>query len=201
MTEKQFEFREVNCGAIIPKVYDNKKQQYANLFECVDWLNDLHEENMQLKQQREELFYRERDTKNEWRELKKENEQLKQKVNFYKDFQKDARELEKENEQLKSENGDMKRLINNISLQRDEFLRGARENANCVGKLIKENKQLKLTIKEVTELLSEEVDLFSDKATEHDINAYVELKELDNKDAFYMATATKKAIKMLKELQ
>lgn len=65
----------------------------------------------------------------------------------------------------------------------------------------KENEQLKSTIKEVTELLSDEVDLFSDKATEHDINAYVELKELDNKDAFYMATATKKAIKMLKELQ
>ena len=65
----------------------------------------------------------------------------------------------------------------------------------------KENEQLKSTIKEVTELLSEEVDLFSDKATEHDINAYVELKELDNKDAYYMATATKKAIRMLKELQ
>ena len=68
-------------------------------------------------------------------------------------------------------------------------------------KLYDENEQLKSRIKEVTELLSEEVDLFSDKATEHDINAYVELKELDNKDAFYMATATKKAIRMLKELQ
>lgn len=64
-----------------------------------------------------------------------------------------------------------------------------------------ENEQLKSTVKEVLGLLSDEVDLFSDKATEHDINAYVELKELDNKDAFYMATATKKAIKMLKELQ
>ena len=32
-----------------------------------------------------------------------ENEQLKQKVDFYKHFQKDARELEKENEELKSE--------------------------------------------------------------------------------------------------
>ena len=48
------------------------------------------------------------------------------------------------------------------------------------------------------ELLSEEVDLFSDKATEHDINAYVELKELDNKDAYYMAKATKTAIRLLK---
>ena len=67
--------------------------------------------------------------------------------------------------------------------------------------LKKENEQLKSVIKEVTELLSEEVDLFSDKATEHDIIAYVELKELDNKDAYYMATTTKKAIRMLKELQ
>lgn len=52
-------------------------------------------------------------------------------------------ELEKENEQLKSENEDMRRLINNISHQRDEFHHGARENANHVGKLEKENKELK----------------------------------------------------------
>ena len=50
MTEnKRFEFREVNCTAIVPKVYDTEKQQYANLFECVHWLNDLHKENEQLK--------------------------------------------------------------------------------------------------------------------------------------------------------
>ena len=61
-----------------------------------------------------------------------------------------------------------------------------------------ENEQLKQTMHEVGELLSEEVDLFSDKATEHDICAYVELREFDNKDAYYMATATKKAIKILK---
>lgn len=64
-----------------------------------------------------------------------------------------------------------------------------------------DNEQLKSIIKEVIELLSDEVDLFSDKATEHDLNAYRELNEFDNKDAFYMATATKKAIRMLKELQ
>ena len=50
MTEnKRFEFREVNCTGIVPKVCDNEKQLYANLFECVDWLNDLHKENEQLK--------------------------------------------------------------------------------------------------------------------------------------------------------
>lgn len=83
-----------------------------------------------------------------------------------------------------------------------EFLDTTLPKANeWLNELHEENEQLKSTIKEVTELLSEEVDLFSDKATEHDMNAYVELKELDNKDAYCMAIATKKAIKMLKELQ
>ena len=75
------------------------------------------------------------------------------------------------------------------------------EQSKCILRLVKENEKLKSTVKEVLGLLSDEVDLFSDKATEHDINAYVELKELDNKDAYYMAIATKKAIKILKELQ
>ena len=44
--------------------------------------------------------------------------------------------LEKENEQLKQQ-------VRNISDQRNEFHRGARENANRVGKLEKENEQLK----------------------------------------------------------
>ena len=52
-------------------------------------------------------------------------------------------ELIEKNEQLKSENDDMGFLINNISAQRDEFHRGARENANRVGKLEKENEELK----------------------------------------------------------
>lgn len=55
--------------------------------------------------------------------------------------------FQKENDKLKSENEDMRRLIDNISLQRDEFLRGARENANRVGKLKKENEQLKKELK------------------------------------------------------
>ena len=40
-------------------------------------IRKLQEENEQLKKQREELFIRERDTKNDWRELKQENELLK----------------------------------------------------------------------------------------------------------------------------
>ena len=41
---------------------------------------ELFEENEQLKKQREELFIRERDTKNDWRELKQENKQLKHSI-------------------------------------------------------------------------------------------------------------------------
>lgn len=63
--------------------------------------------------------------------------------------------------------------------------------------LEEENEQLQKTIKEVIELLLEEVDLFSDKATEHDIIPYKEMNEFDNKDAYYMCVSTKKAIKML----
>ena len=45
-------------------------------------------------------------------------------------------ELYEENEQLKTQ-------LQNTSDQRDEFYRGARENANRVGQLEKENKELK----------------------------------------------------------
>ena len=49
MTAKRFEFREINEPPILPKCYDTEKQEYANLFECVDWLNELNEENEELK--------------------------------------------------------------------------------------------------------------------------------------------------------
>ena len=71
---------------------------------------------------------------------------------------------------------------------------------NRLNQLAEENDKLKQQIKEVLKLLEEEVDLFTDEATEHDIKAYIELREFDNKDAYYMATSTKKAIKILKEM-
>lgn len=103
-------------------------------------------------------------------------------------------ELYEENEQLKSKN---RGLQSELQIFKEDVTHSNLQ----INKLADENEQLKSTIKEVTELLSDEVDLFSDKATEHDIIAYMELKELDNKDAYYMATATKKVIKMLKELK
>ena len=44
MIKKRFEFREVSEHFILAKVYDTEKQKYANLFECVTWLNGLHEQ-------------------------------------------------------------------------------------------------------------------------------------------------------------
>lgn len=140
---------------------------------------------------------------NKMNELSDENEQLRNKKERYK------RLSEIRQQEINNRIFTIKEFINNCS---DNKVRRALKKlfysevneydlSSENRKLLKENEQLKSRIKEVTELLSEEVDLFSDKATEHDINAYMELKELDNKDAFYMATATKKAIRMLKELQ
>lgn len=64
--------------------------------------------------------------------------------------------------------------------------------------LIKKMNEQQSTIDKVYELLKEEADIFSDEATEHDIKAYIELQEFDNKDAYYLACAIKKAIKLLK---
>lgn len=90
-------------------------------------LNELHEENQRLKSifqlerrdlieqnnnYRQSLNERLRKENNEWvvdynglhtecAGCQEENKSLRQKVDFYKDFQKDARELEKENEELR----------------------------------------------------------------------------------------------------
>lgn len=65
--------------------------------------------------------------------------------------------------------------------------------------LKKENEELKKTIREVCKLLIKEVDIFSDEATENDLKAYGEMLQFDNKDAYYIAVATKKAIELLKK--
>ena len=48
--------------------------------------------------------------------------------------------------ELHKENKELRLMLNSCSDQRDEFHRGARENANRVGKLEKENEQLKKEI-------------------------------------------------------
>ena len=120
--------------------------------------------------------------------LNEQHEQIERLKRNFKTLDEVKCELAEENEQLKKELHKIKVVNEMLSM----------DFANSEHELWKENEQLKQTMQEVAELLSEEVDLFSDKATEHDICAYVELKELDNKDAYYMAISTKKAIKMLK---
>lgn len=97
---------------------------------------------------------------------------------------------------------DLQKPNSRLRLRYENVYIGSKEGCEIVcrfgNSLADENEQLKSIVKEVIELLSEEVDVFSDKAIEHDINAYIELKELDNKDAYYMASATKKAIKLLR---
>ena len=77
---------------------------------------------------------------------------------------------------------------------------GTEKMVDLLNEQDKEISELKQTIRGVYEILSIDVDVFSDKATEHDINAYVELRELDNKDAYYMAKGTKKAMELLKKV-
>ena len=87
--------------------------------------------------------------------------------------------------------------------QENADLLGARIKAQeewekCTDKLKEKIGEQQATIDKVYELLKEEADIFSDEATEHDIKAYIELQEFDNKDAYYLACAIKKAIKLLK---
>ena len=82
----------------------------------------------------------------------------------------------------------------------DEWCQELNKIVDENNQLRKEMEQLKQTIKGVYEILSIDVDVFSDKATKHDINAYIELRELDNKDAYYIAKGTKKAIELLKKV-
>ena len=92
--------------------------------------------------------------------LQKENEQLKQKVNFYKDFQKDARELEKENEQLKKLLECSREEANDYCeelMEKDEFIQLYKRQRDEV---IEENKHLKKQSK----LLYEDIkDLLKNK--------------------------------------
>ncbi len=54
--------------------------------------------------------------------------------------------------ELHEENNELRLMLNSCSDQRSEFHRGARENANRVGKLKKENEQLKSDLKDCKKL-------------------------------------------------
>lgn len=75
---KRFEFREINKGLIIPSVYDNEKQEYGNIFECKEWLNNLHKENQKLAKEIFELKYDRNRLLASNKDLRIEKENLKQ---------------------------------------------------------------------------------------------------------------------------
>ena len=79
MTAKRFTVDEGLENVLCWEIND-KENEDMTCGECAKLLNELAEENEQLKKQREELFIRERDTKNDWRELKQENKQLKHSI-------------------------------------------------------------------------------------------------------------------------
>ena len=139
INEDIFQYGEWYCSA--------KSEHCADVIATA--LNELIEDNEQLKKELEDAkldvkIYKNANTT--FGNVYDENEQLKDSLlSTSKELQygvKKVQKLAKENEQLKIQ-------LQNTSDQRDEFHRGARENANRIGKLEKENEQLKQQIQEV----------------------------------------------------
>ena len=86
----------------------------------------------------------------------------------------------------------LNKQIEQLNLAIDDLL----SHTSCE-EVKKENSDLRQNITIIKDLLSE-CDLFSDKATKHDIIAYKEMRQFDNKDAYCICTAIKKAIEKLK---
>ena len=87
---------------------------------------------------------------------------------------------------------ELNKQIEQLNLAIDDLL----SHTSCE-EVKKENSDLRQNITIIKDLLSE-CDLFSDKATKHDIIAYKEMRQFDNKDAYCICTAIKKAIEKLK---
>lgn len=112
---------------LLNNLNDENEQLKKEIISIEKRADKVYDENEQLKKQREELFIRERDTKNDWRELKQENEQLK-----------------KENNELRKENyGNLDGL--NYYQEQNGHLSSKISDLEC------ENEQLKLLIKKVLE--------------------------------------------------
>lgn len=100
MTEKRLIVRDGDYAWV-----DTVTDTVIEVEDAFDLVNTLHEENKELKKQREEVFIRERNTKNELRELKHKHSLLHDEcldAECDRDsYQKDVSLLEKENEDLK----------------------------------------------------------------------------------------------------
>lgn len=74
MTEKRFTYYEEDLGdMVLPKCLDNGKTVAKSVYECVDLLNQLNDENEQLKHDATVLICSNQ-------EYRKENEQLKEEI-------------------------------------------------------------------------------------------------------------------------
>jgi len=79
-------FKEIISTQKVIDTVTNKEYDCLLDNDLFDLINVIAEENEQSKKHREELFYRERDAKNDWRKLKYENEQLKKENNKIKNI-------------------------------------------------------------------------------------------------------------------
>lgn len=115
------------------------------------------------------------------------------------DQDKKIEELEKEKNSFMSDaikfEKECKRLYNNLRLTNSDLCSEKIMHKHCK----KENNKLKQTIKGAYEILSINVDVFSDKSLEQDSIAYKELQQLDNKDAYSIVRGIKGTIVLLKK--
>lgn len=202
MTEKRFVYYE-HKGADYILDNPNTELDFIEMLgdaleteEIVDKLNELSQLNYNLTENAREYQKIARIVDKQNKQLEKENKELKQRIGGLEDYKEASIKFTQEVEDFFK-----RHEFDTVNFDLiDIFFDGFEFYSDKCDELKKENKELKQAIKEVLELLKEEVDLFTDEATEHDIKAYIELREFDNKDAYYMATATKKAIKLLKEM-
>lgn len=261
MSEKRFVYHEEHFPLNVREIIDNEIGETYDCEGATDVLNELFDENKQLKEENEQLKKSEKINMDYAEQIVEENQKLRISKN---DFRREKEQFQKENEQLRKELDNFspvmfqdmrkgtvilysKKFGNNdeVSDEKDAIIqRLALENENLrkqvkssettsdatsnynahleskITTLEKENEQLHLAIEDllthtsceevkkensnlrqnimiIKDLLSE-CDLFSDKATKHDIIAYKEMRQFDNKDAYCICTAIKKAIEKLK---
>lgn len=128
--------------------------------------------------------------------LKEENKQLKKSEKINTDY---AEQIVEENQKLRIAKNDLRREKEQLQKENEQLhlaIEDLLTHTSCE-KVKKENSDLRQNITIIKDLLSE-CDLFSDKATKHDIIAYKEMRQFDNKDAYCICTAIKKAIEKLK---
>lgn len=99
-------------------IYVGGNDKMSDLAEYVVRLQD---ENEQLRKENNRLIVDYNGINGEYEWFKKENKDLRQMVDFYKDFQKDVRKLTQENDQLKCCIEELTRELNESSRQNRRF--------------------------------------------------------------------------------